>query len=211
VNIFLLPYASTVVVLLLGCIALLVVVTTARHWKYVLRDSLLNTALLIGFALLINWRAVATVLAFVPGVLASVIAISSWVHSDLLANLERPPRYITLYPTRRRSLIVLGFAVVAIVHMVMNWREQAYVRTSKLLDVAAIEAIAHRSQNASRHLEALKARSEAPLQGYDLIEACGSVIRLAELDGVRAELPHPTSTICRSASTYSTPSLRQSN
>lgn len=210
-TVHLLPPLRGILVLVLGCIALIVVICTSRHWKYVLRDSLLNSTLLIGFGLLVSPRLFATVLTFIPGVLALVIAISSWAYSDLLANLDKPPSYINLYPTRRRTVVLVGLSLVVIIHLVMSWREQAYVRTAKLLDVAAIEASARRSQSALKHLEMLKANAKAPLQGYELIEACGSVLRLAELDGVQISLPHPSDTICRSASTYRTTNLRQSN
>jgi hypothetical protein len=198
-------------ILAAGCIALAVVICKSRHWRYVLSDALLNTALLVGSALLVSHgsRFAVLLLVLVPSVLATVIAISSRAHSQRLLNLDAPPKYIRLYPTKPRTLVLMSLLMLIAIQQLVEWRERTDIQTAKLLDVAAIEAVASRSPNASSYLAAFKSKNGAQLNGKDLIEACGTVIRLAERDAVQVMLPHPTGSICRSAASYGSISSRQ--
>jgi hypothetical protein len=198
-------------ILAAGCIALAVVIRTSRHLRYVLSDAVLNTALFMGSAFLVSYRSsfTAFLLPLVPSVLATAIAISSWGQSQRLLNLDAPPKYIRLYPTKPRTIVLMGLLTLIAIQQLVEWRERTDIQTAKLLDVAAIEAVASRSPNASSYLTAFKRKNGAQLSGKNLIEACGGVVRLAESDAVQVLLPHPTGSICRSAASYGKISSRQ--
>ena len=192
-------------VLLIGAIALVVVFGVSRHWRTALLNALINATLTVGLAYLLLLGTLGIVTwALYPGVLAVFLAAGSKSHATDLANLNKPPQYVRLYPTNKLSLLLtVCFAVVA-AQRACVWRDEAELEVSKLVDPMAVLDVAEKSPRARAYMKEYFAQNRREeIASKDLIQVCGSVLRLAELDGARATLPHPADQICRSSNTYS--------
>lgn len=186
-----------------GAVALTAVFASA-HWRVALRNALINATVAVGCAylLLANTLGVLTLVAF-PGVLAAFIAAGSWSHARTLAGGDVPPRYVRLYPVSNVSLLLVVCLAGAALQRACAWREEAELEVSKLIDPIEVLNLAQNSPRARAYVDSYLARNRTKeIASRDLIQVCGSVLRLAESDGARATLPHPADRICRSSQTY---------
>ena len=189
--------------IILGSVALVVVIKKAVHWRYVLRDSLINMALGLGFAFLILPQYWYLLLALGPGALAGAIAYGSYSHASALESLHAPPQYLRLYPRNTKVLLAIGLLVIIAIQQVFAWRKQTEIQVARLIDASAVMTLADRSPRARKYLaQYFTKHSRSTISEDHLIDVCGVVVRLAESDGVQTALPYPAEKICRSSPTY---------
>lgn len=192
------------IALLLGIGALAVVFVRSTHWRIVLPNALINTALAFTFmGLFFPIWASLLLLSLYPGVLAAAIGLASAAHSSYLASINEPPQYVRIYPTNSVTLLLVAGVVLLGLQRAWAWREQSEAEVRALIDSAAVLAVAERSPSARQYMTTYFAKHRrASIADNDLIHVCGSVFRLAESDGVSVSAPFETGKICRTSPSY---------